>query len=51
MRNRAWAFACQTPASVLDGRSVDTIEGLSDAEDDHPIQRAWIEEQVPQCGD
>lgn len=44
------AFSCQTPASVLEGRSVDTIEGLSDGEEDHPIQRAWIEEQVPQCG-
>ena len=44
------AFACQTPASVLEGRSVATVEGLSDGEDDHPILRAWIEEQVPQCG-
>jgi isoquinoline 1-oxidoreductase alpha subunit len=31
------------------GRSVTTIEGLS-ANDDHPLQKAWIAEQVPQCG-
>ena len=44
------AFACQTMASTLEGRSVETIEGLSDGEEDHPIQKAWIAEQVPQCG-
>ncbi|EKE78930.1 MULTISPECIES: (2Fe-2S)-binding protein [Oceanibaculum] len=42
-------FACQTPVGdVADGQVV-TIEGLSD-QGDHPVQRAWIAEQVPQCG-
>ena len=44
------AFSCQTPASILEGRSMDMIDGLSDGVEDHAIQRAWIEEQVPQCG-
>ena len=41
--------SCQTPLSQVEGRRVTTIEGLSD-DGDHPLQRAWIEEQVPQCG-
>ena len=41
--------ARRRPASWRDARWIH-IEGLSDGEDDHPIQRAWIEEQVPQCG-
>jgi aerobic-type carbon monoxide dehydrogenase small subunit (CoxS/CutS family) len=41
--------ACVTPASAVAGRRVTTIEGLSPA-GDHPVQRAWIEEDVPQCG-
>lgn len=44
------AFACQTLLSELDGgRHILTIEGLS-AAGDHPVQRAWVEEQAPQCG-
>ena len=42
-------FACLTPVGDLAGQEVTTIEGLS-PEGDHPLQRAWIAEQVPQCG-
>ena len=41
--------ACVTPASAAAGRRVTTIEGLS-ARGDHPLQQAWIEVDVPQCG-
>lgn len=41
--------SCQTPISAVAGAEVTTIEGLS-LEGDHPVQRAWVEEQVPQCG-
>ena len=41
--------SCQIPASSAAGRAVLTIEGLSE-DGDHPVQRAWIAEQVPQCG-
>ena len=41
--------ACVTPVSTLEGKSVVTIEGLSEA-GDHPVQRAWRAENVPQCG-
>ena len=41
--------ACVTPASTLDGRTVTTIEGLSE-QGDHPVQAAWKEHNVPQCG-
>jgi len=41
--------SCQTPVSALGGRQVTTIEGLS-PDSSHPVQRAWIEEGVPQCG-
>jgi aerobic-type carbon monoxide dehydrogenase small subunit (CoxS/CutS family) len=41
--------SCVTPLSAVAGRYITTIEGLSsDAE--HPVQRAWIELDVPQCG-
>ncbi|MFN7753205.1 MAG: (2Fe-2S)-binding protein [Pseudomonadota bacterium] len=42
-------YACLNPISAMQGRSVTTIEGLSPA-GDHPLQRAWVAEQVPQCG-
>ncbi|MEM8755517.1 MAG: (2Fe-2S)-binding protein [Pseudomonadota bacterium] len=45
----AAAFACQTYLGDLDGAEVTTIEGLS-RDGDHPLQRAWVAEQVPQCG-
>jgi isoquinoline 1-oxidoreductase alpha subunit len=41
--------ACVTPVSTLEGKSVVTIEGLSET-GDHPVQRAWRAENVPQCG-
>ncbi len=41
--------ACVTPISSLAGQSVVTIEGLSD-KSDHPVQQAWLELNVPQCG-
>lgn len=41
--------ACQTPVSAAAGRRVTTIEGLS-ADSSHPVQQAWVELQVPQCG-
>jgi aerobic-type carbon monoxide dehydrogenase small subunit (CoxS/CutS family) len=41
--------ACVTPVSSVAGKSVTTIEGLS-ADTTHPVQQAWIEEDVPQCG-
>ena len=41
--------ACQTQASAVDGRTVVTIEGLAE-NSSHPLQKAWIAEQVPQCG-
>jgi aerobic-type carbon monoxide dehydrogenase small subunit (CoxS/CutS family) len=43
------ARSCVTPVSTVAARRVTTIEGLS-AEGDHPVQRAWIAEEVPQCG-
>jgi isoquinoline 1-oxidoreductase alpha subunit len=41
--------SCQTELSAVAGKRVTTIEGLS-AHSDHPLQKAWIAEQVPQCG-
>ncbi|MCH6235012.1 (2Fe-2S)-binding protein [Cognataquiflexum rubidum] len=41
--------SCITPLSQAVGKKVTTIEGLSD-DKSHPLQVAWIEEQVPQCG-
>ncbi len=42
-------FSCQTAASEVEGRKVTTIEGLS-SDGSHPLQKAWVAEQVPQCG-
>ena len=41
--------SCLTPVSAVVGKKITTIEGLS-AKGDHPLQKAWILEQVPQCG-
>jgi len=43
------ARSCAMPISLVAGKSVTTIEGLS-ADGSHPLQKAWIAEQVPQCG-
>lgn len=41
--------ACVTPVRRAEGRAVTTIEGLSPT-GDHPLQKAWVELGVPQCG-
>jgi aerobic-type carbon monoxide dehydrogenase small subunit (CoxS/CutS family) len=41
--------SCVTPVSAAAGRRVTTIEGLS-ATGDHPVQKAWMDVDVPQCG-
>ena len=41
--------SCVTPISSVSGKTVMTIEGLSE-DGSHPVQKAWIEEDVPQCG-
>jgi isoquinoline 1-oxidoreductase alpha subunit len=41
--------SCRVPISLVDGADVTTIEGLS-ADSTHPVQQAWLAEQVPQCG-
>ncbi len=39
--------SCQTPVGSAQGRKITTIEGLPE---NHPVKRAWVKEQVPQCG-
>jgi isoquinoline 1-oxidoreductase subunit alpha len=41
--------SCSVPVSAVTGKQITTIEGLS-ADNSHPVQKAWIAEQVPQCG-
>ena len=41
--------SCQTPVSSVEGAKITTIEGLS-PNSSHPLQKAWIAEEVPQCG-
>ncbi len=41
--------SCSLPVSAAAGKRITTIEGLS-ADSSHPLQKAWIAEQVPQCG-
>src|ERR1043165_4242860 len=41
--------SCQTKLAEVQGKHVTTIEGIS-ANSDHPVQQAWVAEQVPQCG-
>ena len=42
--------SCSYPVKFADGKSITTIEGLGDRENPHPVQQAWVEEIVPQCG-
>lgn len=43
--------SCVTPVQAAAGLQITTIEGISSAQAGlHPVQRAWIDEQVPQCG-
>jgi isoquinoline 1-oxidoreductase alpha subunit len=41
--------SCSVPVSAMTTQNITTIEGLSD-DNNHPVQQAWIKEQVPQCG-
>ncbi|WP_199555807.1 (2Fe-2S)-binding protein [Sandaracinobacteroides hominis] len=41
--------SCQVPIGTIEGTFVTTVEGLSD-DRSHPVQMAWLEKQVPQCG-
>jgi isoquinoline 1-oxidoreductase alpha subunit len=41
--------SCVTPVSSVKGKRVTTIEGLS-PDSSHPLQKAWVAEEVPQCG-
>lgn len=43
------ARSCQTPVGSVGAKKITTIEGLS-ADRSHPLQKAWIAQQVPQCG-
>ena len=42
--------SCSFAAKFAEGKNITTIEGLSSGDDLHPVQQAWIEEVVPQCG-
>ena len=42
--------SCVMPLAAVEGRSVTTIEGLGEDQRLHPVQQAWIDHQVPQCG-
>jgi len=41
--------SCVTPVSDINGKKITTIEGLS-PDSNHPLQKAWVAQQVPQCG-
>ena len=47
--NGAATRSCQTTLGEVQGKRVTTVEGLS-SDSQHPVQKAWIAEQVPQCG-
>lgn len=43
--------SCVTPIQSAEGQEITTIEGIANAADGlHPLQQAWLDEQVPQCG-
>jgi len=42
--------SCQVPAGAVGGAEITTIEGLGTPDSPHPVQAAWIEKQVAQCG-
>src|SRR3954468_21907632 len=42
--------SCVLPVSEIEGKSITTIEGLAKNGVRHPLQQAWIDENVPQCG-
>ena len=41
---------CSYPAKFAEGKEITTIEGIGNPESPHPVQQAWVEEIVPQCG-
>jgi len=43
-------FSCVTPVSMAKGKAITTIEGLATDKGLHPLQQAWVEQDVPQCG-
>ena len=43
--------SCVTPVAAIEGQAITTIEGLAASDDElHPVQQAWLEHDVPQCG-
>jgi isoquinoline 1-oxidoreductase alpha subunit len=42
--------SCVTPLSLAAGKQITTIEGLAESGNPHPVQKAWLEHDVPQCG-
>lgn len=42
--------SCLTPLSAVSGKKITTIEGMADGENLHPLQQAWVDNNVPQCG-
>jgi len=44
------AFSCMTPLKDVAGKQITTIEGLANGAKLHPVQQAWIDENVSQCG-
>jgi isoquinoline 1-oxidoreductase alpha subunit len=46
----ALAKSCSTPVSAAKGKAITTIEGLATEKGLHPVQQAWVEQDVPQCG-
>ena len=42
--------SCSYPAELAEGKEITTIEGLTNGDQLHPVQQAWMEEIVPQCG-
>lgn len=42
--------SCVTPISAAEGKSITTIEGLATDKTLHPVQQAWVDNKVPQCG-
>ncbi len=42
--------SCITPVASVEGQAITTIEGLADGDELHPLQKSWIEHNVPQCG-
>lgn len=42
--------SCSYPVKLAEGKQITTIEGLGSGDELHPVQQAWMEEIVPQCG-